>query len=99
MYTSGGSVLDPEHRDQGSLLTLTVLLSGDDECVAGSGELRIATAAEAPQADFAHVPLARGDGCLFVSEKRHNVTRVEGMRRSFVLELWAGAPTVFNRHT
>ena len=95
-YTRGGSVADPEHRDQGSLLTLTVLLSEPDECVHG-GELHLATSANRDNA-MVHVPLKRGDGCLFVSERRHNVTRIDGCRKSFVIELWDGPPTEFNRH-
>ena len=96
-YTNGGSVADPEHRDQGSLLTLTVLLSEPTECQRG-GELRVATSSDRDEAAFAPVTLARGDGCLFVSERRHNVTPVVGGRRSFVIELWDGPPTEFNRH-
>ena len=96
-YSSGGSVGDPEHRDHGSLLTLTVLLSAADECVAGGGLLMANAAAH--DAPMTPVALTRGDGCLFASEKRHNVTPVVGHRRSFVLELWAGPPTQFNRHS
>ena len=87
----------PEHRDQGSLLTLTVLLSQPDVCVAG-GELRLATSPEREQPMVA-VPLKRGDGCVFVSERRHNVTRLTGERRSLVIELWDGPPNEFNRHS
>ena len=47
---------------------------------------------------MSHVALAKGDGCLFVSERRHNVTRVLGRRRSFVIEIWEGPPTEYNRH-
>ena len=35
---------------------------------------------------------------LYELERRHGVTRVEGKRRAFVLELWEGPPTEFNRH-
>lgn len=97
-YMEGGSVADPEHRDQGSLLTLTVLLSDRSECTAG-GELQMATAADRADPQFMHVAIERGDGCLFVSERRHNVTPVVGGRRSFVIELWDGPPTEFNRHS
>jgi hypothetical protein len=42
---------------------------------------------------------ARGDGVLFPSEKRHNVTPVtHGTRRTFVVELWEGAPNLHSRH-
>ena len=43
--------------------------------------------------------LARGDGVLFPSEMRHNVTTlVAGERRSLVIELWDGPACVYNRH-
>ena len=51
-----------------------------------------------PVRKLAEAPLKRGDGCLFVSERRHNVTRIDGCRKSFVIELWDGPPTEFNRH-
>jgi hypothetical protein len=98
VYTEGGSVVDPEHRDAGSLLTLSVLLTPADEFEGG------AFLAHAPSADggTALAPvgqLACGDGVLFASEKRHNVTPVtHGTRRTFVVELWAGAPNLHNRH-
>ncbi|CAJ1435683.1 unnamed protein product [Effrenium voratum] len=34
--------------------------------------------------------MQRGDGVLFLSEKRHNVSAVTGERRTLVLELWEG---------
>lgn len=97
VYSSGGSVADPEHRDQGSLLTLTALLTPPEACVSG-GELLMATSAD-ESVPMVHVALGRGDGCVFVSEKRHNVTRVAGARASFVVELWDGPPNTFNRHS
>ena len=42
---------------------------------------------------------AAGDGVLFASERRHNVTTCTGgTRRAFVLELWEGAENRHNRH-
>merc|ERR1712216_724041 len=35
VYSDGGSVLDPQHRDTGSLLTLSVLLSEDRDFSGG----------------------------------------------------------------
>mmetsp|Transcript_104958 Transcript_104958/g.203151 ORF Transcript_104958/g.203151 Transcript_104958/m.203151 type:complete len:455 (-) Transcript_104958:194-1558(-) len=92
VYSTGGSVLDPQHRDDGSLLTLSILLSlpGDftgGEFVTWQGGQRIEHA------------LAQGDGILFASEKRHNVNRVSGDRRSLVLELWEGPRNHRNRHS
>lgn len=96
-YTHGGSVGDPGHRDAGSLLTLTVLLSEPSECRSG-GELTVATSSAPHEPRFVPVPLGRGDGCVFASERRHNVTRLAGSRRSFVIELWDGPLNEFNRH-
>jgi len=92
VYSTGGSVLDPQHRDDGSLLTLSILLSlpGDftgGEFVTWQGDQRIEHA------------LAQGDGILFASEKRHNVNRVCGGRRSLILELWEGPRNHRNRHS
>eukprot|EP00933_Yihiella_yeosuensis_P051046 TRINITY_DN48884_c0_g1_i1.p1 TRINITY_DN48884_c0_g1~~TRINITY_DN48884_c0_g1_i1.p1 ORF type:complete len:479 (+),score=97.87 TRINITY_DN48884_c0_g1_i1:59-1495(+) len=90
-YCDGGSVYDPEHRDQGSLLTVSVLLSPLDDFKGGvfstfSGSDRIE-----------HM-LDRGDGIVFVSEKRHNVSTVAGDRRVIVMELWDGPRNKQNRH-
>mmetsp|Transcript_55628 Transcript_55628/g.178470 ORF Transcript_55628/g.178470 Transcript_55628/m.178470 type:complete len:454 (-) Transcript_55628:28-1389(-) len=92
VYADGGSVLDPEHRDDGSLLTLSVLLSppGDFEgggFVTWQGGQRVQHA------------LGRGDGILFASEKRHNVETVRGDRRALVLELWSGPRNRKSRHS
>jgi hypothetical protein len=98
---TAGNVADPNHRDCGSLLTLSVLLS---EPSAYAGAQFTYVHAASPEADKALgqtlAPcLGCGDGVLFVSEKRHNVTTLEaGKRHSFVIELWEGAPNVYNRH-
>merc|ERR1711861_35878 len=81
-YTDGGSVLDPEHRDDGSLLTLSVLLSPSDEFQGG-------TFVTYDKNDKVHHRLEQGDGILFVSEKRQGVEEVQGQRRALILELWA----------
>ena len=92
----GGSVSDPEHRDAGSLLTLTVLLSPPEDY--SSAELLFSAGGEAG-GGLEPLRLRRGDGALFPSEKRHNVTPLTaGCRRSFVLEFWAGGANVYNRH-
>lgn len=91
-YTDGGSVLDPEHRDDGSLLTLSVLLSPLEDFQGGAfityeGDKKM------------QHPLKQGDGILFVSEKRHGVEVVHGRRRALILELWAGPRNQRNRHS
>lgn len=109
LYTEGGSVADPEHRDAGSLLTLSVLLNPRAEF--GGGELLLWRAAgeSAPGSGGARgggggfreldAELAPGDGALFPSEKRHNVRLLtRGARRALIVELWEGAPNEHNRH-
>lgn len=90
-YSDGGSVMDPEHRDDGSLLSLSVLLSPLEDFEGGV----FATFQAEVRKD--HV-LGPGDGVLFVSEKRHNVSAVRGKRRVLVLELWEGPRNTRNRH-
>lgn len=111
VYAAGGSVADPEHRDAGSLLTLTVLLAPRAEF--GGGELLLWRVGPDAQAKLAGdgqsggeggfcelgMELAPGDGVLFPSEKRHNVRALtHGTRRAFIIELWAGMPNEYNRH-
>ena len=44
--------------------------------------------------------LQRGDALLFDSEKRHNVTTLQGgVRHSLVLELWRGPQNEHDRDT
>merc|ERR1712054_60656 len=82
-YTDGGSVLDPEHRDDGSLLTLSVLLSPREDFDGGA----FVTYSGGERVEH---HLGQGDAVLFVSEKRHNVETVRGDRRALILELWEG---------
>lgn len=81
-YSTGGGLVEPGHRDCGSALTMSVLLS-DPEDVSGG--------------DFVTyddgVPVAhkmnQGDAILFKSEKLHNISTVTaGVRQSLVVELW-----------
>ena len=120
VYQPGGAVSAPEHRDTGSLLTLSALLTPPAEYQGGQlsfpiGPPSIATCAREAAASTARVTandaasnaasdavspsLERGDGVVFPSETRHNVsTLLSGERRSFVIELWEGPPNVHNRH-
>mmetsp|Transcript_83732 Transcript_83732/g.249912 ORF Transcript_83732/g.249912 Transcript_83732/m.249912 type:complete len:468 (+) Transcript_83732:92-1495(+) len=91
-YEPGGSVADPEHRDDGSLLTISVLLGRSDDC---EGGILQTWDGEAWQSHSVQA----GDGVIFVSEKRHNVTPiVSGTRQSVIMELWEGGLTRHNRH-
>lgn len=92
-YEPGGSVMDPEHVDGGSLLTITVLLARSADCEGGI----LRTCTRGVWHD--HVDVEPGDAVVFVSEKRHNVTPITaGTRKSLVMELWESGVTRRNRH-
>ena len=81
-YAAGGGLVDPGHRDCGSELTLSVLLS-DPEHVSG-GDFVTYREGKA----YAH-KMERGDAILFNSQKLHNISTVNsGLRKSLVVELW-----------
>jgi hypothetical protein len=88
-YRAGGQVSDPKHADDGSLVTMSVLLSEPAHDFEG-GDF---TTLEADEVTVTRYPtFRRGDGLVFVSEKWHSVQVVEaGTRCSLVTELWAGA--------
>eukprot|EP00415_Alexandrium_ostenfeldii_P001590 UN1590 len=91
-YEPGGSVADPEHRDDGSFLTISVLLGRSGDCEGGILQTWTSEAWQSHE-------VAQGDGVIFVSEKRHNVTPITvGKRQSLVMELWEGGVTRHNRH-
>ena len=85
-YANGGGLTTPDHRDNGSELTISVLLSDPDDVSGG---------------DFVTydkgIPVAhkmeRGDAILFNSHKLHNIaTLTGGVRQSLVVELWPSNP-------
>ena len=79
-----------DHRDLGSSLSLSVLLS--DGYTGGA----FTTTSEACIITT-HAPSV-GDGVLFASETVHNVSTIEsGERRAFVVELWTGPATTHDR--
>lgn len=81
-YSRGGGLVAPGHCDNGSVLTLSVMLSDPDDL--SGGQFVTFTDGE----PVVH-KLSRGDAILFRSEKHHNVTTVRaGVRQSLVLELW-----------
>ena len=96
-YVTGGGLIGGEHRnhrDSGSILSMSVMLS-DPEAMTG-GEFLTWDHAEA------RVPhhVAQGDGVLFRSEQCHNVAVVtSGMRRTLVIELWTGPTNVKDRES
>ena len=89
VYTEGGGLVLEDHRDLGSSLSLSVLLS--DQYKGGAF-----TTTEAGVITT-HAP-SIGDGVLFASETVHNVSPIErGERRALVVELWTGPATTHDR--
>ena len=82
-YCTGGHLLTPGHRDCGSALTMSVLLSDPDDFCGGE----FVTYSEG--LPVVHT-VGQGDAVLFHSESLHDVLTVTtGVRQSLVLELWA----------
>jgi len=91
-YWAGGCLLDPDHIDAGSVLTMSALLS--DPSSHDGGEF-LTFADGLP---VAH-ELDQGDAVVFYSERVHNVSAVmSGVRHSLVIELWEGGDNVADRH-
>ena len=98
-YAVSGGLLDADHRDLGSTLTMSVALS-DADLVGGDFVTYRTRAGQAGGREPVVHKLERGDAILFHSERRHNVTTVEaGMRHSLVLELWVGGANEFDRYS
>lgn len=92
-YAPGGGLLQPGHRDHGSVLTMSVLLT-DPAAVAGG---QFVTWREGEP--VAH-DMGAGDAILFRSLKSHNVATVtRGVRRSLVIELWEGPTNCADRES
>ena len=98
-YHANGGLMARGHRDRGSVLTLSVMLSSDDDCDGGE----FITWTMNGTVPISH-KLGRGDAILFHSEKTHNVATVaRGTRYSLVIELWRlpdareGAENIFDR--
>ena len=100
-YVHGGGLMQCDHRDSDSSLTLSVTLA--DRCAYGGGHFL--TWPGAPKDGWTEEDeprahnLGRGDGILFRSEDLHNVAPVtHGERYSLVIELWAGPPNNVHRY-
>jgi len=90
-YATGGGLLTPGHRDVGSVITIAVLLSDENDLEGG----QFVTFSEG--LPVVH-EMKQGDALVFQSEQYHNVaTVVHGSRRSLVMELWRGSTNVKNR--
>ena len=84
-YVVGGALTMPAHRDSGSTISMSVLLSDAKTCDGG----KFVTWSD-KRHPVEH-ELQRGDAILFPSERIHNVSPVlAGQRKSLVFELWTG---------
>lgn len=82
-YAAGGNLITPGHRDCGSELTISVLLS--DPVVEYTGGDFVTYHEGVP---IAHT-MEKGDAILFPSEDLHNIASVtSGVRMSLVVELY-----------
>ena len=80
-----GSLPQPHHNDEGSALTIDIMLS--DKGAFTGGEFSTLEAS----GEMATHAFERGDALVFVSHKPHCVSAVRsGERRVLVLELWEG---------
>ena len=87
----GGALPDPTHFDNGSLLTIDVMLA-DPRVDFDGGALCTMEADGALEAIALDAP---GDAAVFVSHKFHCVRPVtRGTREVLVMELWEGEPRV-----
>lgn len=90
-YVVGGGLRDPGHRDNGSVLTMSVLLSDPRDFDGGQFVTYM-------DGFPVYHEMAKGDALLFRSEKLHNVSTVtRGMRQSLVVELWRQPANTQNR--
>lgn len=90
-YAIGGGLLSPMHRDNGSVFTMSVMLSEPGE---GDGGQFVTYSEGLP---IVH-QMKKGDAILFQSEKLHNVATVTGgTRNSLVVELWKPVTNTKNR--
>lgn len=95
-YGPGGGLLQPGHRDDGSALTMSVLVS-EPNVAFGGGEFVTWSEDGRP---VAHDDMRCGDAVLFHSCVAHNVAQVShGLRQSLVIELWARDANVENRES
>eukprot|EP00930_Biecheleria_cincta_P045435 TRINITY_DN31308_c0_g1_i1.p1 TRINITY_DN31308_c0_g1~~TRINITY_DN31308_c0_g1_i1.p1 ORF type:complete len:244 (-),score=27.51 TRINITY_DN31308_c0_g1_i1:408-1139(-) len=89
IVSPGGSLSDPHHVDEGSLITLDVMLSRPSTDFGGGDFCTL----EGVGNNFDKHYFGQGDAILFVSHKMHCIRHVHrGRREVLVVELWEGAP-------
>ena len=86
-YSAGGGLVTPGHRDYGSDVTMSILLSHPADVSGGDF-----VTYDKDGSPVGH-KMERGDAILFQSEKLHNISTVKsGVRKSLVVELWPSKP-------
>ena len=91
-YTAGDGLMTEGHRDNGSVLSMSILLS----CSHTGGSLMTYDGEGLPPT---YHDMHQGDALVFHSDKRHNVSPItNGVRHSFVTELWMGPKNKHNRN-
>ena len=91
-YAVGGGLMERGHRDKGSAISLSALLTAP-----GGGGAFTTWDAEGGAVEHALRP---GDAVVFASEKTHNVSLVtSGTRQTVVIELWDGGANARDRYS
>ena len=91
-YAVGGGLMERGHRDKGSAISLSALLTAP-----GGGGAFTTWDADGGAVEHALRP---GDAVVFASEKTHNVSLVtSGTRQTVVIELWDGDVNFRDRYS
>ena len=91
-YAVGGGLMERGHRDKGSAISLSALLTAP-----GGGGAFTTWDADGGAVEHALRP---GDAVVFASERTHNVSRVtSGTRQTVVIELWDGGANARDRYS
>ena len=94
-YHVGGQLMDPDHKDSGSALSMSVCLSDPAQLEGGKF---LTWKGPDPNVPVVH-ECNRGDAVLFRSEDLHNVSCVQkGVRHTLVIELWVGQQNAVDRN-
>ena len=91
-YAVGGGLMERGHRDKGSAISLSALLTAP-----GGGGAFTTWDADGGAVEHALRP---GDAVVFASERTHNVSLVtSGTRQTVVIELWEGDANARDRYS